>query len=79
MTDDGLIYTGVLREETAETVKLMTATGEVVSVPKAKIEERANGKSGMPEDVAKGLSRRDLRDLVEYLSKQVTPADPEKH
>lgn len=79
VTDDGLIYTGVLREETAETVKLMTATGEVVSVPKAKIEERASGKSGMPEDVAKGLSRRDLRDLVEYLSKQVTPADPEKH
>lgn len=79
VTDDGLIYTGVLREETAEIVKLMTATGEVVSVPKAKIEERANGKSGMPEDVAKGLTRRDLRDLVEYLSKQVTPADPEKH
>jgi len=79
VTDDGLIYTGVLREETAETVKLMTATGEVVSVPKAKIEERASGKSGMPEDVSKGLSRRDLRDLVEYLSKQVTPADPEKH
>ncbi len=79
VTDDGLVYTGVLREETAETVKLMTATGEVISVPANKIEERARGKSGMPEDVAKGLTKRDLRDLVEYLSQQVTPADPTKH
>ncbi|RLS56286.1 MAG: glucose dehydrogenase [Planctomycetota bacterium] len=79
VTDDGLVYTGVLREETAETVKLMTATGEIVTVPTKKIEERARGKSGMPEDVAKGLTKRDLRDLVEYLSRQVTPADPSKH
>ena len=79
VTDDGLVYTGVLREETAETVKLMTSTGEVISVPAKKIEERARGKSGMPEDVAKGLSKRDLRDLVEYLTQQVTPADPTKH
>lgn len=79
VTDDGLVYTGVLREETREVVKLMTATGEVISVPTKKIEERARGKSGMPEDVAKGLTKRDLRDLVEYLSQQVTPADPEKH
>ena len=79
VTDDGLVYTGVLREENAEVVKLMTATGEVISVPTKKIEERARGKSGMPEDVSKGLTKRDLRDLVEFLSQQVTPADPTKH
>ncbi len=79
VTDDGLIYTGVLREETAETVKLMTSTGEIISVPTKKIEDRARGKSGMPEDVTKGLTKRDLRDLVEYLSQQITPADPTKH
>ena len=79
VTDDGLVYTGVLREETTETVKLMTATGEVISVPTKKIEERARGKSGMPDDVAKGLTKRNLRDLVEFLSQQVTPADPTKH
>ena len=79
VTDDGLAYTGVLREETVEVVKLMTSTGEVISVPTKKIEERARGKSGMPEDVSKGLTKRDLRDLVEFLSQQVTPADPTKH
>ncbi len=79
VTDDGLAYTGVLREETAEVVKLMTSTGEVISVPTKKIEDRARGKSGMPEDVSKGLTKRDLRDLVEFLSQQVTPADPAKH
>ena len=79
VTEDGLVYTGVWREETEETVKLMTASGEVISVPTEKIEERARGKSGMPEDVAKGLTKRELRDLVEYLSQQVTPVDPSKH
>ena len=79
ITDDGLVYTGVLREETPEVVKLMAATGEVISVPTKKIEERARGKSGMPEDAAKGLNKRELRDLVEYLSQQVTPADPGRH
>ncbi len=79
VTDDGLVYTGVLREETAEVVKLMTSTGEVISVPTQKIEDRARGKSGMPEDVTKGLTKRDLRDLVEFLSQQATPADPTKH
>ena len=79
VTDDGLIYTGVLREETADVVKLMTSTGEVISVPTKKIEDRARGKSGMPEDVTKGLTKSDLRDLVEFLSQQTTPADPTKH
>jgi hypothetical protein len=54
-------------------------TVEVISVPTQKIEDHARSKSGMPEDVSKGLTKRDLRDLVESLSKQVTPADPTKH
>ena len=33
----------------------------------------------MPEDVTKGLTKSDLRDLVEFLSQQITPADPTKH
>ena len=32
------------------------------------IEERAPGRSGMPDDLVKHLSLSDIRDLVEYLS-----------
>ena len=35
---------------------------------KKDIDDRQAGKSSMPDDVAKHLSRRELRDLVEYLA-----------
>ena len=38
------------------------------SIAKDEIDERAKGKSGMPEDIVKQLSLSDLRDLVEFLS-----------
>jgi quinoprotein glucose dehydrogenase len=46
----------------------MTAEGNLVVVPKSQIDERQTGKSAMPEDVAKQLSKSDLRDLVEFLA-----------
>ncbi|MCA9053701.1 MAG: c-type cytochrome, partial [Planctomycetaceae bacterium] len=72
--DDGQLYTGLVKGEDEETYQLMTAQGELIRVEKSGIEERAVGKSGMPEDVAKPLSKADLRDLVEYLSTLQTPA-----
>ena len=46
----------------------MTAEAKLIEVPKAEIEERKRGPSAMPEDLAKKLSRAELRDLVEFLS-----------
>jgi quinoprotein glucose dehydrogenase len=46
----------------------MTAEGNLVTVPLSEIDERARGKSAMPEDLAKKLSKFELRDLVEYLA-----------
>jgi quinoprotein glucose dehydrogenase len=37
-------------------------------VAKDQIDERETGKSAMPEDLAKHLSKSELRDLVEFLS-----------
>jgi hypothetical protein len=37
-------------------------------VKKEDVEERSPGKSPMPEDVITKISKRDLRDLIEYLS-----------
>ncbi len=64
----GQIRSGVLKSEDAKEVRLMTPEGALVVVPKSKIEERRNGKSAMPEDLIKHLSRKEVRDLVEFLA-----------
>ena len=46
----------------------MTAEGQTVVVPKKSIDERRVGKSAMPEDLYKTLSKREIRDLVEFLA-----------
>jgi quinoprotein glucose dehydrogenase len=68
VTMDGLIHSGVLKSEDDSVVQLMTPTGALVSVAKDEIDERANGQSGMPQDLVKNLTRSEIRDLVEYLS-----------
>jgi quinoprotein glucose dehydrogenase len=65
---NGKVVSGIVKAEDAKEVRLMTPEGQLVTVPKAKIDERARGKSAMPEDVVKHLSKRELRDLVEFLA-----------
>ena len=65
---DGRTVTGVVRNETATDVDLVDAEGHKIIVPKDQIEARRRGESAMPEDIARHLSKRDLRDLVEYLA-----------
>ncbi len=67
-TDDGRALSGVLRSEDDERLELITAEGKLVVVPKASIEERTTGPSAMPEKLHERLTKRELRDLVEYLS-----------
>jgi quinoprotein glucose dehydrogenase len=65
---NGKAVSGIVKEETPKDVKLMTAEGQLITIAKDKIEERNRGKSPMPEDVVKYLSKRELRDLVEFLA-----------
>ncbi|MFL5340758.1 MAG: PVC-type heme-binding CxxCH protein [Gemmataceae bacterium] len=65
---NGKTVTGVLKSEDDKEVKLMTAEGHAIVVPKAQIEERRRGKSAMPEDLVQKLTRREIRDLVEFLA-----------
>jgi quinoprotein glucose dehydrogenase len=46
----------------------MTAEGQLLIVPKEEIDERETGKSAMPDDLTKYLSRLEMRDLVEFLA-----------
>ena len=68
MLTDGQTVTGILKSEDAKEVRLMTAEGKLVVVAKSDIDERQPGKSAMPEDIVKKLSKAELRDLVEFLA-----------
>ncbi len=76
-TNDGKVYTGVLRGEDDKEVRLVTALGKPLAVPKVTIEERKRGPSAMPGDLAGKLSKTELRDLIEFLvSLKVPPKTP---
>lgn len=66
--EDGKLYTGIVRAEDDEKVTLIQADGKLLVIPKATIEERTPTRSAMPEEFMKHLTKRNLRDLVEYLS-----------
>ena len=67
-TSDGKVHTGVLRGEDDKEVRLITALGKLLAVPKDTIEERKRGPSAMPGDLAGKLSKSELRDLIEFLA-----------
>ncbi len=65
---DGRTVSGVLRAKDAKTITVVQADGKVVVVPKDDVESEKPDKSAMPDDVAKKLTRRELRDVVEFLA-----------
>jgi quinoprotein glucose dehydrogenase len=65
---NGKFYVGVVKSEGTNELQLQADDGSLVTIKKSDIEERLRGKSAMPEDVAKALTKSELRDLVEFLS-----------
>ena len=76
LTDEGVTVAGILVSEDADTVKLKMADGTVKEVAVASIDERTNGPSSMPADLAGKLTRRELRDLIAWLASLTKPAKP---
>ena len=72
--DSGKVYAGTRRSNDGTTLKLVLADGTVISLAKDEIDDFAKGQSAMPADLTKHLSLADLRDRVEYLAQQKTPA-----
>lgn len=68
LTEDDELITGILRKETDKTIELMDADGKTITVDPQTVVSRKKGKSSMPADLIKHLSRRELRNLVAYLS-----------
>ena len=67
-TTDGKVITGVLRGEDDKQLRLITAEGHALTVPKDEIEDRKRGPSAMPADLAGKLTKAELRDLIEFLA-----------
>jgi len=68
LTEDDEVLTGIVKQESGEQVSLITPEGKVIDIAKADIAVRKKGKSSMPSDLTKHMTRRQLRDLVAYLS-----------
>ncbi|WP_165067346.1 PVC-type heme-binding CxxCH protein [Paludisphaera rhizosphaerae] len=66
--ENGQVVAGIVKSEDEKEVRLVTAEGNTVVIPKSEIEEKARGASAMPEDIIKDLSKPEIRDLVEFLS-----------
>lgn len=67
-TTEGDRIIGVLREETGDAYVIVTAENKRITIKKSDVAEKRKALSAMPDNVAKLLSEREIRDLVEYLA-----------
>jgi quinoprotein glucose dehydrogenase len=63
---DNQEVTGLLMHETADEIVLKTSEAEPLKIPTARVKKRDNFPSSMPSQ-ATTISKREIRDLVEYL------------
>ncbi|MSR66318.1 MAG: c-type cytochrome [Pedosphaera sp.] len=64
----GMNYAGIVKKETLETLTLLSPEDGLVNLKVAEITKRAKGLSGMAAELGGVLSKRDLRDLIEFLA-----------
>ncbi len=62
------VEVGRVENESDAALTLLLADGQRKTIAKSDIKARKAALSAMPEDIVKQLSRRDLRDLVEFLA-----------
>jgi putative membrane-bound dehydrogenase-like protein len=73
-TTDGRILTGLIVEQTPNSITLLNAKNERVIVPRDKIESiQESAVSLMPENLLKDLQPQELRDLFSYLENDKLP------
>jgi quinoprotein glucose dehydrogenase len=70
---DGRTVSGVLKSDDKKQIKLVTAENKEIVVQADEVDSRRSGPSAMPDDLYKKLSRRELRDLVEFLASLKEP------
>jgi quinoprotein glucose dehydrogenase len=66
--NDGTVHGGTVVRETSSRLTLRSPDGVPLTIKKADIKSREAGVSAMPEGFGQILSKRDLRNLVEFLA-----------
>jgi putative heme-binding domain-containing protein len=73
-TRSGRVFTGILAAESATSITLRGQEGKDQVLLRTELEELSStGRSLMPEGLERELSRRDLADLIAYLSSRPLP------
>jgi quinoprotein glucose dehydrogenase len=67
LTDETTV-SGVVKSEDKKVIRLVTAENKEVVVAAADVAARRTGPSAMPDDLHTKLTRRELRDVVEFLA-----------
>jgi len=65
---DGASFAGVVKSETEIELVLNSPEDGLMTLKKTEIKTRQRGLSAMPEDLVAAMSKRELRDLVEFLA-----------
>jgi quinoprotein glucose dehydrogenase len=68
----GRNYTGVVKADDDKEVVIDAGDGATIHILKKEIEKRTKGLSPMPQNISQPLSKRDLRNLVEFLASLTT-------
>lgn len=66
--------TGIVKKDDDKELVLLDAENNTIVIPKSEVKSRERGPSAMPEGLHAALSKRDLRNLVEWLASLKTPA-----
>ncbi len=79
VTDEGLIYTGILVQESGNSITLKSQDGKQHVLLRDSLEEiQCTGKSLMPEGLEKDITPQDLADLIAYVAGPRTDAIQEE-
>jgi quinoprotein glucose dehydrogenase len=65
---DGAVYAGLVKKETDDMLQLNSPEDGLLELKKAEIKTREGAPSAMPEEFRQILTKRELRDLVEFLA-----------
>lgn len=75
VTIAGMIHTGIVVDKSDSRIVLREATGQVKTIPAADVDFEEEGKSLMPQGLVRFLTRRELIDLVRFLSELGKPGE----
>ena len=75
LTVDGEVLTGIVIDRDDTRVNLRDASGKVVSIPTADIEDEKEGQSLMPQGLTKFLTHEEVLDLCKFVSELGKPGE----